>query len=134
MSPREQFEERMANIAAVVCGQVLDAGLENELNRRFPAGGIEYRGLLEACQAGIAGGWMCDREAGGIRFGRVIKPSPRTHGFSVDVVDMPPIVGPHHNHLNGEIDLIFHSKITCASMAAGPVGSFMGLAAPIIRP
>jgi hypothetical protein len=49
---------------------------------------------------------MCEREAGGIRYGRVIKPGPHTHGFSVDVVDMPPIVGPHHSHPNGEIDLV----------------------------
>ncbi len=29
-----------------------------------------------------------------------------THGFSVDVVDMENIAGPHHVHPNGEIDLI----------------------------
>jgi hypothetical protein len=28
------------------------------------------------------------------------------HGFSVDVVDMKDIAGPHHTHPNGEIDLI----------------------------
>jgi hypothetical protein len=49
---------------------------------------------------------MCSREAGGIRFGRVVKPGPGTHGFSVDVVDMQPMAGPHHRHPNGEIDLI----------------------------
>ena len=49
---------------------------------------------------------MCDREHGGIRFGRVIKPTDVTHGFSVDVVEMDNIVGPHHGHPNGEIDLV----------------------------
>ena len=29
-----------------------------------------------------------------------------THGFSVDVVDMADLAGPHHVHPNGEIDLI----------------------------
>ncbi|SDQ34798.1 DUF4863 family protein [Paraburkholderia tuberum] len=29
-----------------------------------------------------------------------------THGFSVDVVDMQDIAGPHHVHPHGEIDLI----------------------------
>ena len=27
-------------------------------------------------------------------------------GFSVDVVDMDEVVGPHHGHPNGEIDLV----------------------------
>jgi hypothetical protein len=49
---------------------------------------------------------MCSREAGGIRFGRVIKPGPDTQGFSVDVVEMKDIKGPHHRHPNGEIDMI----------------------------
>ena len=54
----------------------------------------------------IAEGWMCNREAGGIRFGRVMKPGPATHGFSVDVVVMNDVKGPHHRHPNGEIDMI----------------------------
>ena len=49
---------------------------------------------------------MCNREAAGIKYGRVIKPEPRTHGFSVDVVEMDNIKGPHHRHPNGEIDMI----------------------------
>ena len=49
---------------------------------------------------------MCKHEGGGIRYGRVVKPLPDTHGFSVDVVDMDNIVGPHHVHPEGEIDLI----------------------------
>ena len=28
------------------------------------------------------------------------------HGFSVDVVDMQNLAGPHHTHPNGEIDLV----------------------------
>ncbi|MEQ8689313.1 MAG: DUF4863 family protein, partial [Pseudomonadales bacterium] len=51
-------------------------------------------------------GWLCAREAGGLRFGRVIKPGPATHGFSVDVVLMKDCVGPHHAHPRGEIDMI----------------------------
>jgi hypothetical protein len=103
---REGFEERIASITGVITGRILNKELEDELNRRFPPDGLEYRELLKSCRTGIADGWMCAREAGGIRFGRVIKPDPRNHGFSVDVVDMPPIVGPHHTHPNGEIDLV----------------------------
>ena len=51
-------------------------------------------------------GWLADREHGGIKFGRVIKPGAESFGFSVDVVEMDGIVGPHHRHPNGEIDMI----------------------------
>src|SRR5690606_8542127 len=57
-------------------------------------------------KAGVEAGWMCNREAGGLRYGRVLKATDATHGFSVDVVDMQDIAGPHHGHPNGEIDLI----------------------------
>jgi Domain of unknown function (DUF4863) len=46
------------------------------------------------------------REAGGIRYGRVAKPDDALHRFSVDVVDMCDVVGPHHAHPDGEIDLV----------------------------
>ena len=65
-----------------------------------------YTALKSACETGVADGWLCDREGGGIRFGRIFKPAADLHGFSVDVVDMQDIEGPHHSHPNGEIDLI----------------------------
>jgi hypothetical protein len=55
---------------------------------------------------GVEEGWMCEREGGGIRYGRVLKASDELHRFSVDVVDMNDIAGPHHVHPQGEIDLI----------------------------
>lgn len=45
-------------------------------------------------------------EGGGIRYGRVIKPDAALGGYSVDVVDMDDLAGPHHRHPQGEIDLI----------------------------
>ena len=62
--------------------------------------------IARACREAIRDGWMCNREAGGIRYGRVVKPGPSTHGYSVDVVEMDDVVGPHHRHPNGEIDLV----------------------------
>ena len=62
--------------------------------------------LKASCETGVAEGWLCDREGGGIRYGRIFKPAPELHGFSVDVVDMQDIAGPHHAHPLGEIDLI----------------------------
>ena len=55
---------------------------------------------------GVAERWLCQHEAGGIRYGRVFKPDDALHGFSVDVVDMDNCAGPHHRHPSGEIDLV----------------------------
>jgi hypothetical protein len=100
------FAQRVAAITARIAGRPLDQQLERELNTWFPADAAQFRALRDDCLAGISAGWMCAREAGGIRFGRVIKPGADTHGFSVDVVDMQPVAGPHHRHPNGEIDLV----------------------------
>jgi len=71
---------------------------------------------------------MCQREHGGIRFGRVLKATPRTHGFSVDVVDMDDIAGPHHRHPNGEIDLVM-PLASGDGVAAGGAATFDGQSA-----
>jgi hypothetical protein len=55
---------------------------------------------------GLRDGWLAPREAGGIRFGRVAKPSEALHGFSIDAVEMD-CPGPGHVHPNGEFDLSF---------------------------
>ena len=73
---------------------------------RAGPGSATYAAIAAACQAGVAEGWLCNREGGGIRYGRVFKPAPELDGFSVDVVDMQDIAGPHHSHPNGEIDLL----------------------------
>jgi hypothetical protein len=78
-----EFHQRLADLTAELAGRPLDAARD-----------------------GVAAGWLCDREGGGIRYGRIFKPAPDLHGFSVDVVDMQDVKGPHHAHPNGEIDLI----------------------------
>ena len=102
----ESFKTLIASLTSRIAGKALNATLEDELNRDLPAQGAEFQQLVAACQAAIESGWMCNREGGGIKYGRVIKPGPDTHGFSVDVVDMSDVVGPHHRHPNGEIDLV----------------------------
>lgn len=101
-----QFQQLIGTLTAEIAGRPLDANLAAYLNEHHGAGSDSYRQIAEACRAGIAAGWMCKHETGGIRYGRVVKPSPATHEFSVDVVDMDQIAGPHHVHPNGEIDLI----------------------------
>jgi len=102
---RTEFGLLLRPVLDEICGRELDASLAEELNRMFPLEGTVCRSILAACQAGDAEGWICDREAGGVRYGRVLKPTETTDGFSVDVVQMREITGPHHLHPNGEIDL-----------------------------
>jgi hypothetical protein len=102
----ETFRAQVADLTARIAGRPLDAALDAWLNAEAGPTSNTYRALKEACEAGVAAGWLCNREGGGIRYGRVFKPSEDLHGFSVDVVDMADIAGPHHVHPNGEIDLI----------------------------
>lgn len=102
----EAFTGLIAEITARIAGRAVDAELAADLNAAFPADGPVVSAIVAACRDAIGAGWMCSREAGGIRYGRVIKAGPATHGFSVDVVDMDDIAGPHHRHPAGEIDLV----------------------------
>jgi hypothetical protein len=96
----------MREATRLVSGQPFDSGLQARLNREAGPGSPLYQNIFAACKQGVADGWMCNREGGGIRYGRVIKPADDLAGCSVDVVDMNDLAGPHHAHPNGEIDLI----------------------------
>jgi hypothetical protein len=100
------FRTQIASLTAALAGRPLDAALEDWLNREHGVGSALYQGLKDACRDGVAAGWLCEREAGGIRYGRIFKPAPDLHDYSVDVVDMHEVVGPHHRHPHGEIDLV----------------------------
>lgn len=114
MTTPESFREQIAGIAALItrqqAGRPLDAAsaveLDTWLNREHGAGTASFQALKDACQDGVAAGWLCNREGGGIRYGRIFKPADDLHGFSVDVVDMQNLAGPHHTHPNGEFDLV----------------------------
>ena len=103
---QDQFFKAIISITEHLAGQTLDAELETYLHEKFPQDGDAFRLLSGLCREGIDEGWLCNREHGGIRFGRIMNASPETHGFSVDVVQMDEIVGPHHRHPTGEIDMI----------------------------
>jgi hypothetical protein len=100
------FQQLISRVTEEIAGIPLGSSLESHLNAQHGAGSELYEQIAEACKAGVRDGWLCNREGGGIRFGRVLKATDATHGFSVDVVDMADIAGPHHVHPNGEIDLI----------------------------
>ena len=102
----DSFQAALADLTAQLAGRPLDAALDDWLNQIHGPASASYAGLRAHCQAGVAAGWLCNREGGGIRYGRIFKPTAALHGFSVDVVDMQDIAGPHHSHPQGEIDLI----------------------------
>jgi hypothetical protein len=105
MTP-DVFRQHIADLTVQLAGRALDADLDAWLNREHGAASATFRRLEQDCRAGVTEGWLCNREGGGIRYGRIFKPAGDLHGFSVDVVDMQDIAGPHHSHPNGEIDLI----------------------------
>lgn len=105
MTP-ELFRDLLSTVTQQLVGRPLDADLDTWLNQTHGTDSTTYQHLKTACQAGVTAGWLCQREGGGIRYGRIFKPQAELHGFSVDVVDMQDIAGPHHTHPLGEIDLI----------------------------
>ena len=103
---QDAFRQSIAALTAEIAGRKLDQELDRWLNAEHGATSKTYEALMRACRQGVAEGWLCNREGGGIKYGRIFKPSDDLNGFSVDVVDMADIAGPHHVHPNGEIDLI----------------------------
>jgi hypothetical protein len=77
-----------------------------ELNALFPVEGNEMEGIKKQVLAGLEEGWLCPRDGGGLRYGRLCKPAATESAFSIDTVDMSG-PGPGHVHPNGEIDLCF---------------------------
>jgi hypothetical protein len=103
---KQEFHEIVADVAGQIAARPLDDALDRWLNATHGAGSPTFERLKQACVDGVAAGWLCEREGGGIRYGRVFKAEDALGRFSVDVVDMRDIAGPHHTHPRGEIDLI----------------------------
>ncbi|GAB4287213.1 MAG: hypothetical protein Kow0058_06820 [Roseovarius sp.] len=105
--PRDRFETLLGAIAQDIADRALDEELAAHLNRNWPPGGEVFEELRALCAEGERDGWLMGREAGGIRYGRAIRPGGATGRFSVDVVRMKDVRGPHHIHPKGEIGAIF---------------------------
>jgi hypothetical protein len=106
MTTQAEFRSQIAALTAQIAGRELNSDLDAWLNRTHGAGSATFESLKAACKTGVAAGWLANREGGGIKYGRIFKPADDLNGFSVDVVDMNNIAGPHHTHPNGELDLI----------------------------
>jgi len=103
---KSQFHAQVRELTEQLVGRELNQVLQDWLNAEHGPNSDTYEQLQQACRDGVAEGWMCEHEAGGIRYGRVFKPDAELQGFSVDVVDMDNCAGPHHSHPTGEIDLV----------------------------
>lgn len=105
---RETLDTALAPIFAALKGaDPDDRTLADRLTKAFPLDGPACVDVRAAARAGVEEGWLCNRENGGVKFSRPVKPSPASHGFSVDAVLMDRVAGPRHTHTNGEINLCF---------------------------
>ena len=102
----DNYQKILQEVTDFIDDKPLNQTLQDQLNTQFPIDGALFSAITAATHAGAESGTLCKHEAGGIKFGRVIKPCEALKGFSVDVVHMSDVVGPHHRHPNGEIDLI----------------------------
>lgn len=100
-----QFAMLINEVVAAIGSRPVDEDLGEYLNQTLPPAGDTFGRIEEACRAGVEAGWMCKHEAGGIRYGRVLRPEDAL-GFSVDVVRMDDLRGPHHKHPKGEVDMV----------------------------
>jgi len=107
---RDAFKSAIGSIAAGIGTRPLDEKLEGWLNATYPSDGPTFRHLSALIEQGAREGWLCQRTADGIAFGRAIKPGGAAGRFSVDVVRMDNVVGPHHVHTTGEIGMIMPFK------------------------
>lgn len=104
MSP--DFLTPVVRISQWLKDRPVDDHLQDALSAAFPLAGSDFQDLAAACRLGVEQGWLASRGEEPLKWGRVIKPGDDTCGFSVDVVRMSDVAGPHHAHPNGEIDMI----------------------------
>jgi hypothetical protein len=117
MMIEKAFRELVVPVTRHIAGRPLDKALGAELNRVFGPASETFRAIERACHAAIAAGWMCTQGNAQRRFGRVFEPDAALDGFSVDVVDITDLVGNHHVHPTGEIDMIM--PVTAAAKFDG---------------
>ena len=96
---QNEFANLMATITARIEGRPLDAALEAasqcDVSRQMAR--RTARSSTAAATASPRAGCAA-ASTRGIKYGRVVKPGPATHGFSVDVVEMDNVAGGHHRH------------------------------------
>lgn len=105
---RERLIDALAPVLTVV--RSVDTSSDTAaaaLTKAFPPGGAALAELAGLVREGVEQGWLCEREAGGVKFSRVAKSDhASTAPLSIDAVNMT-AEGPGHEHPLGEIDLCF---------------------------
>lgn len=102
----QNFQAQIQTIVQVIENAPLNNDLEKLLNKTFPPSSEVFLAIENECRMGIDQEQLCENSAGGVMFGRAIKANDTLNGFSVDVVKMADLKGPHHIHPKGEIDMI----------------------------
>ena len=88
MPTKAVFHQTLATLTGQIAGRPLDAALAGWLNQTHGPGSDVYERLKDACTVGVREGWLCEREGGGIRYGRVFKPEDRGRALMwVEVCD-----------------------------------------------
>lgn len=105
---RERLVDALAPVLAVVKNiDPNEPDAAAALRAALPMDGSSMRALAALVREGVEAGWLCEREANGVRFSRPAMPDhPATTPLSIDAVHMAG-PGPGHTHPNGEIDLCF---------------------------
>jgi len=108
LSGRERVIAALAPIIDVVRAvEPSDPSAAEQLAERLPLDSPAMEALARLVREGVDAGWLCEKEAGGVRFCRVAKASHEgTAPHSLDAVHMTG-PGPGHEHPRGEIDLCF---------------------------
>jgi hypothetical protein len=107
MTTQEVLLDCVKQLARTVATLDLNAqaAASDALYKAHPPSGMAT--LESAIEAGAKEGWLTPKSAGpDIRFGRVAKAGPQTHGMSVDVVDIEG-EGMEHTHPKGEVSVCF---------------------------
>lgn len=106
MSERERLNEVLGPILEIVSAiDPADPDARAKLEAVLPLEGESMEALRALVRAGVAAGWLAERENNGVRYGRVRKAASEVE-LSVDCVHMSgPALG--HTHPSGEIDLCF---------------------------
>jgi hypothetical protein len=105
MSTREAVLSLLAPLLPRLRRLDLRDGFATEwLNLELPLGSPAMQQLRRTLRAAVLAGTVCDREANGVRYSRLLKPD--ASGVSIDAVHLSG-PGPGHTHGRGEIDLSF---------------------------
>jgi hypothetical protein len=79
--------------------------VQRALATQFPIDGAVMSAIRTTLRTAIEARSICTREAGGVRFERIFKPTADI-AWSIDVVHMN-AAGPGHRHPGGEVDVCF---------------------------